>query len=163
MYSCSKSILFSAEIILADDNFSTIVSAVEEGREIYNNVHQAVHSLPHLLQHRGGCLVRGRGSTSTLLYVHVYTTSIFSSPEEAKLTKLNSKFELIACLLCDYSLCYSSFHLMSPCFNPPPHTHTQYLPDSCPWSPLGPHPSAAAVGQPGHGWAPCHGTRIQPT
>ncbi len=60
----------------------------------------------------------------------MYTTSIFSSPEEAKLTKLNSKFELIACLLCDYSLCYSSFHLMSPCFNPPPpptHTHSIFL------------------------------------
>lgn len=35
----------AAEMILTDDNFSTIVSAVEEGRGIYANIRKAVHFL----------------------------------------------------------------------------------------------------------------------
>ncbi|WP_207725071.1 cation-translocating P-type ATPase [Acetobacterium paludosum] len=35
----------AADIILTDDNFSTIVSAVEEGRGIYSNIKKAVHFL----------------------------------------------------------------------------------------------------------------------
>ncbi|MDK2904476.1 MAG: P-type Ca2+ transporter type [Eubacteriaceae bacterium] len=35
----------AAEMILTDDNFSTIVSAVEEGRGIYANIRKAIHFL----------------------------------------------------------------------------------------------------------------------
>ena len=35
----------AAEMILTDDNFSTIVSAVEEGRGIYSNISKAIHYL----------------------------------------------------------------------------------------------------------------------
>jgi len=34
-----------ADMILADDNFSTVVTAVEEGRKIYDNIRKAIHFL----------------------------------------------------------------------------------------------------------------------
>ncbi len=34
-----------ADMILADDNFATIVSAVEEGRRVYDNIRKAIHFL----------------------------------------------------------------------------------------------------------------------
>ena len=53
----------ASDMVLADDNFSSIVAAVEEGRAIYNNmkVHQQHLTLP---QHHWLCCLSLVGSMS---------------------------------------------------------------------------------------------------